>query len=153
MIVLSPCIEPFLCIALKWALSTLSVTWLPDFFFARNGQAIFSRKTVSQILDIVFNSAIQERRVHVLNQAPRTSLSLIFRALITLPLTIVIAVTHLCQHGNSCSQQLFHVLRPSLLLIVLKPSTNSLFKERQASMTSTILSYGDLIMPISRIQL
>ena len=110
----------------------------------------------AQVLDIIFNSAILEHAVHVLNLAPRTLSSLIFQALITLPSTIVIAVTHLCQHGNSYSmrdgsQQLFHVLRLSLPLNVLKPSMNSLFKERQASMTSTILSYGNLIMPIFQI--
>lgn len=131
------------------------VTWSADLsFFVRNGQVNFLRKSLSLILDFAFNSAIRENTVHVLNLAPKILSSSIFRVLITFPSTIVTAVTNLCQHGNSYfvrdgSQRLKYVLKLSLHLIVSKPSMNSLFKGRQAYMTSTILSYGDLIMPIS----
>ena len=157
--VLLPCIKHFLCIALRWS---WAVTFLsPDrltFLFPRNGKAIFLRRTLSKILDIIFNLAILERNVHLLNLAPRTSSSSISRALILLPLTIAIVLTNLCQHGNSYSAQdgsrpLFRVLKLSSRLIVLKLSMNSLFKGRRASTTTTILSYGDQITPISWIRL
>src|ERR1700678_2925374 len=127
-------------------------------FLGRNGRVNFLRKALLLILDFIFNSAIRENTVHVLILAPRILSSSIFRVLITFPLTIVIAVTNLCQHGNSYfvrdgSQRLYHVLKLSLHLNVSKPSMNLLFKGKQASMTSTILSYGDLIMPMSPIRL
>ena len=127
-------------------------------FLVRNGRVNFLRKALLLILDFIFNSAIWENTVHVLNLAPRILSPSIFWVLITFPSTIVIAVTNLCQHGNSYfvrdgSQRLYHVLKLSLHLNVSKPSMNLLFKGKQASMTSTILSYGDLIMPMSPIRL
>lgn len=124
----------------------------------RDGKGNFSRRSLSKILDIDISLAILEHIVHLLTLAPRTSSFLIFPVPILLPSTTVIVLHSLCHHGTSCSvrggsQPLFHVLKPSLHLTVSKPSMNSLCKGRRAYMTTTILSYGDQITPISQIRL
>ena len=118
----------------------------------------FSPRTPFKNSDIGINLATQERRVPALTPVPRISSSSISQAPILSPSTIVTATTNPCQRGiNYCakngSQPPFYIPKASSHSIVSKPSMNSPFKAKPTFMTTTTLSYGDRIMPISRFRL